>query len=106
MSDVPMTPYPSESMSDVEYAASKIDQVRIATGHRGLCFRCRHGFVTQRSRDLEPQVICTSIGKPMPPDISSCSRFLASGQLTIFELIQMCDPTDILSKQRVGFKPE
>lgn len=92
-------------MGDVERAASNIDQIRIATGHSGLCFRCRHGFVTQRARDLEPAVLCGQIGKPMPPDISACSRFLASGQLTIFELIQMCDPMDILSKQRAGFKP-
>lgn len=94
------------SMMPVEHAAARIEQIRISTGHTGLCFRCRHGFVTQRQTEMEPRVMCQQIQQRMPPDIHVCSRFQASGQLTIFELIQMCDPMDILTKQRAGFKAE
>lgn len=108
MSDAPFaTPSGGhDSVGEVQRAAAKIDQIRISTGHHGLCFRCRYAFVTKRANDLEAKVLCTQIGKSMPPDIAACSRVLANGQLTVFELIQMCDPMDVLSKQRPGFRPD
>ena len=104
MSDVPM-PYGNQNFG-VEFAAAKIDQIRVATGHTGLCFRCRHGFVVRRERDFDARIVCQQLNQRMPPDVAACSRFINSSQLTIFELIQLCDPHDILSKKKAGFKQE
>lgn len=106
MSDVPMPPSGGQYNFCVEYAAAKIDQIRVATGHTGLCFRCRHGFVVRREHDFDARIVCQQLNQRMPPDVAACSRFVNSSQLTIFELIQLCDPTDILSKQKAGFKQE
>lgn len=105
MMDIPVPPG-NQNNFGVEFAAAKIDQIRVSTGQTGLCFRCRHGLFTRRASEQDARVMCSQIGQRMPPDIAVCSRFQAAGQLTIFELINLCDPMDVLSKQRAGFKVE
>lgn len=96
---------PSSVNSNVEFRANQIDRFHVLrSSHGGLCFRCRSGMVTRRARDFDPRILCLSINQKMPPDIAECTRFQSSGELTIWELVQIAEVIDVKSSKRVGFE--
>lgn len=92
----------------IEYKAEQLESAnrRVAPSKGGLCFRCRSGFVTRRERDIEYKIMCMQVMSRMPDDIAECSKFQSSGELSIWELAQIADVVDVVSKKSVGFNHE
>ena len=94
----------------VELQADALDARAKATERvtiTGICSRCTHAHIWRTARMNEPVVVCqTMYGEPsrVPTDIRECNKFSQVGQLSIYELINLCCDID-LSKgtKKVGF---
>ena len=83
--------------------AKAIERVNIT----GLCGRCTHAHIWRTARMNEPVVICQSMDAAydrVPTDIIECNKFSQIGQLSIYELINLCCDIDLTkSTKKVGF---
>ena len=70
-----------------------------------LCFRCTHSHIYRRKAEFNVVIRCHQLSDcaEVADDITQCNRFKQSGQITIWELMQIAQPILIDGKDSAGF---
>ena len=62
---------------------------RIESRVAGLCGRCRHAIIYRRRGYPHPTIMCTTLEREVPDDISECSRYSNPRALSLAQMVSM-----------------
>jgi len=85
-----------------ETIEAQVERINAPKG-LSLCFRCTRSHIYRRKADFNVVIRCQQLGHQVADDIEERNQFKQSGQIGIWELMQIAQPILIDGKDSAGF---